>query len=644
MALIIVSFLLLDRKLGNLDSYYSSVNIISYHNDDNDISFDALNKLNLGPYYNLVYHKIHSQKNAAGVFSVFSAVLVGILILSIFHCEKRKVWNYIFIICSIAIILIFRGLSLYSDMFAHDEGMHLSVAITLFHDMRPFVSASAGTLGLVNQLFIIGFYSILKLFISDIGISFFLLRVINIFIILSTFILLKKILLLRLNRMLSYSILFFYTVFFSFSWFYDIQAFNTEYLFILFTAICIYCIYKFNVNKKMSFIIIFCIICGSMPFIKLQTLPMCFILILWQFYFVYKSDENIIFFNKNVKKKYIYIFSFSCLILPVILLFLVLLSYENGIKNAWFYYITNAQTRIGSHDFITYFNFFINRLIPFFMKVEWLNAVIITIIIILLISLRYIGTKIKINMMWFFSFLFFSFTLISVIIPLAAFHHYILFLIVPLIIFAAETITCIYEHDSIKILFLERIKNIGKINLILKRFNIIKYVNKKNIITLTIIILTLLIFKSFPNNVKNDTILSNKGIAGSSNKYLTKAAQYIINNTNRNDSIVVWGWEQRIYVYSNRRQGTSASCIEHLFDANYHIYPEHNVNIFIADINRNKPKIIIDVVAPGSFAFGDVEKFSLEKHKVWESIKNDYYLKDVIPVQDGSYKIYKRNS
>jgi hypothetical protein len=115
----------------------------------------------------------------------------------------------------------------------------------------------------------------------------------------------------------------------------------------------------------------------------------------------------------------------------------------------------------------------------------------------------------------------------------------------------------------------------------------------------------------------------------------------IIQRTDPDDYIVVWGWEARINIYTNRRSATAQSDIARLKTL-WESYSHENVTNYINDIKMNRPKLIIDVVAPNSFAFSE-EKYALENYKeVWEAIKNDYELTDIYPVDSGSFKIYTR--
>jgi hypothetical protein len=117
-----------------------------------------------------------------------------------------------------------------------------------------------------------------------------------------------------------------------------------------------------------------------------------------------------------------------------------------------------------------------------------------------------------------------------------------------------------------------------------------------------------------------------------------------LDKTTPDDSIVVWGWEARINLYTQRRSATAQSDIQRLVS---HHYPRKNTRIYIADILRNKPKLIVDVVAPGSFAYSDAAQHGIHTHRdVYAAIKDKYMLTDVITVKwadkSGSYRVYTR--
>jgi hypothetical protein len=67
--------------------------------------------------------------------------------------------------------------------------------------------------------------------------------------------------------------------------------------------------------------------------------------------------------------------------------------------------------------------------------------------------------------------------------------------------------------------------------------------------------------------------------------------------------------------------------------------------MYIADILRNRPKLIVDVVAVGSFGFNIRERHGLEEDgRVWDAIRDYYVLLEELPSADEScvYKVYQR--
>src|SRR5690606_9424772 len=118
----------------------------------------------------------------------------------------------------------------------------------------------------------------------------------------------------------------------------------------------------------------------------------------------------------------------------------------------------------------------------------------------------------------------------------------------------------------------------------------------------------------------------------------------IVDKTTPEDAIVVWGWEARINLYTQRRSATAQSDIQRLVSRHY---PRENTRIYIADILRNKPKLIVDVVAPGCFAYDDADRYGIHAHgDVYAAIQDRYVLTDVITVEQadrsGSYRVYTR--
>jgi len=600
-------------------------------------------KLNFGPYYEQISNWILTQTNASRYFAILSILLVGIMLVLIFFSGRLKYSRILFIICSIATFFIFRGLSLYSDSLNPDEGHHLANAIALSHNGRLWVATDTTTFGPVSAVIILIVHKIISIFFPTFGITYFLLRLVNIILISVSFVLLFKIFESRLNKKIAWIISLFFTMFLSLFWNPDLQAFNSEYVFLLFISISLYATYKFKYKANMFPLIIGALTSGTMPFIKLQTIPMCVVLILWNIYLILRK-ENILLGKKRFKNHYIILVYILMIILPSLFIFIYCLTYTRGIKNAFFYFFQNASDHIGRHTLNQYIDYFKSKLFPWLLNNTWWDSISIIILLAFIISLIIIiikKFKVKIDSNYFFSCMLLLFSVGAVTVPMSLITHYIIFLVVPALLFFMETVV---------LLFYAEYKWINLPNFYIPK-TILQKFKKENVITFCLALLILALFASFPMNVLKQTVLSNKvieyansyheQIIGYTNPYLTQAALYITEHTTYDDYVVVWGWEQRIFVYANRKSGTAQTDIQRLYPP----YSSKNVYLYVSDIHKNRPKIIIDVVAPYSFGFNNNEVYGLEKHAhVWAEIRNDYSLTDTLTAPDGKqYRVYSRN-
>jgi hypothetical protein len=224
---------------------------------------------------------------------------------------------------------------------------------------------------------------------------------------------------------------------------------------------------------------------------------------------------------------------------------------------------------------------------------------------------------------WWFSLLLLLAALFAVAKPGSGFGHYILFLVVPSFCFGIHTLRIADRWFTVETM---RLVFCG---------TLIWFVAS---------------FWSAPRNLsvaikEMKNLEAQRGVAHfSQSPQLLQLFRLIYDKTTPEDSIVVWGWEARINIYTQRRSATAQSDIQRLVSSHY---PEENTSIYIADILRNKPKLIVDVVAPGSFAYQDPTKYGLHKHEeVYSAIRDSYILTDFIPVgysnNSGGYRIYTR--
>jgi len=589
--------------------------------------------LNFGPYYERVTNWILTQTNAAQYFAILSILLVCVLITLIFISDRFKYSRILFIICSITTIFIFRGLSLYIEPLNADEGLHLANAIALSHDRRLWVATDTTTFGPVPVVVILIVHKIISVFLPSFGITYFLVRLINIIIISVSFVLLNKVFESRLNRKIAWSISLFYVMFFSFFWYPDLQAFNSEYIYMFFISISLYAMYEFE-NKANIYSLMVCgLACGTMPFIKLQTVPMCAVLIMWSIFIILRR-KYILFGKKKLKNHYSLLVYLGTVSFPLMFIFFYSLTYENGVENAFTYYILNAFAHVQPYTLSVFIKYLYKILFPFLLKFPWLNTISILALSAFVLSLALVlikKFKAKIGVNYIFSCMLFLFSVEAVAYVLKLFVHYIVFIVVPALVFFMETIVLLSSAEYNWIVF--------------PRLYIPKGMQQSfrrdNVVTFCLILLTVVLFSSFPLNVLRQTILSYKRIVGYENPYLAYAAQYVAAQTTDEDYVVVWGWEERVLVYANRKSGTAKTQIPMLYPP----YPSKNIDIYISDIKRNKPKLIIDVVAPHSFTYSEWETNGLEKHaQIWSAIRDDYKLTNILRFSDDvAYRVYSRN-
>jgi hypothetical protein len=264
-----------------------------------------------------------------------------------------------------------------------------------------------------------------------------------------------------------------------------------------------------------------------------------------------------------------------------------------------------------------------------FVLLDWYNALFI-LVVLAIVLLALIRPRITAN--WLFSCLILLSALFAVLRPFSMFHHYMIFFSIPALLFFITTLQIIFHNTSFPI----KLKYVDKLSLFFK---------KENKLVAILLISWIFIFDGFASNVKNQLLATNFLVGNKKN--FSDISRMIMQQTSPDDYILVWGWEMRIHVYTNRRSATAQGDIARIWGNTDRLiwgnkYPLKNISNYINDIKRNKPKLIIDVVAPGSFYFNE-DIYALENHtEVWATVKDDYELTTVYPVEGGSYKIYTR--
>jgi hypothetical protein len=589
-----------------------------------------LEQLHYGPFYQEVSRIIENQSLAAWCLSMLACILMFTLIswtlfISDDKIKKRRLNNACFLSLSVLTILIYRSLSFYAHMYNPDEAHILTPALNILSDGRLWVAADSTTLGPVNYLLIALVASILRFVGIECDITFFLVRSILALLIAGTFFFLYKICIKNISLKLTRVVLLFYVFFFSFHYDNDLQAYDSEFPFCFFFSLCIYLLYKIKMSPNYIPVIFAGFFCGILPYIKLQTLPMMFSYIIWVLYIIIDTSKNRskdTVIRQTIKKSSIF---FIAILMPTILILIYCSTYENGVSNAYLYYVKNAVARINFPLFSVSFLSYTVKFFIVFLR-TWYGSLFI---LIMLSVFLLILVRVRLTIDCWFSCLTVLFTLFAILRPGGYFSHYMIFLSVPSLVLLIATLNALSYSKFVCPQFLDKIA----------------YPLKKEIaLSILLIISWLLIFDGFSQNVRTQTILTNKDNMVGKDKHRSTISQMIMQRTNPTDFIVVWGWEAQINIYTNRRSATAQSDIARLCKTRWGEYPHENITNYINDIQRNRPKLIVDMVAPGSFDFFE-EKYSLENYKeVWDAIKDDYELTDTYPISNGSYKIYTRKN
>jgi len=573
----------------------------------------VMENFHFGPYYNLA--EAIAETDAFGVVMPVLAIvsMIALAFWTLFEKDDcKQSTDRLFITACIAVIFIFRSLTFYTDIGNPDEAHILAPTLNFLAVHELWTAADSTTIG---PLCLLTVATVIKLF-ELVGIhldpTFFLVRVITFFLIACTSTILYRIFRKNLTKKTARTLLLFFVFFFSFGFHHDLIGFNTEYIYLL--IITLICLLRYSTGRSLTSLFWFSLLCGMLPFVKIQTVPMMIPCIGWIVWQIWQNRKN----RLAIKQSFVAI---GGLALPSILLLTYCSTYDGGLQAFYKFYILNASAHtlpVFSMDF-AYSQY---RIIRFFVCQYWYNSLFILILLTLIIL---IIKKIKPTEQIIFYSTLLLFSLLAIARPGTTFSHYMIFVSIPALLFFMSVVNKYFVKDYL------------------------------------FVGLWFIIFGGFVCNViaqvkilKNDhpvdgvywTVLRENGMIGKSRNFkkYERLSEYILENTAKDDYILVWGWASEVYVYTGRKSAASQPDIARLWGdyAGERGYPHFNVDKYIADIRLRKPKLIIDVITNGSFYFyGD--RYKLENHtEIWNAIKNEYHLSVEFPNPGGSYRIYSK--
>ena len=583
--------------------------------------------------YNLFVRLFRGESLASDIMQMAIYGLVAVALWLVFAAGKKhrfeqnrrqEKW---FLAACMLIIILTRVTSLYWDIQNPDEAHILVSSLNLNWDHRLWVAMDSTTLGPLCYVLPALLALILSPLQGGYEVTLMTGRLCGMLLLMGGSIFLHEVALKHVPRQFARLLTLALVIYFCFSWYFDIQAYNSEYLFFFFSSAYIYVLEKIRTSPKKSYIVLAGLWIGLFPYIKLQVLPMTAALGFWTIYLLAKKNDL------NSSHRCLKRVGTYCLasLLPTTLLIAYISTYAKGIDQGILFNLKNALAHTKLSIFSEAFFKRSVQILSNFFFLPWMGAIFTSVSVLLVATSIYLIaisfkskygflTTIKLlDTSWRFSLLLMLSAVFAVIRPGTEFHHYILFMVAPVFYFSLNTLRVIDSRLTAE--------------------------NMRLIFIFTFIWM-IACFWNAPKNLSisiakmKSPISSARDIGG-----FSQLLRLIVNKTEPDDAIVVWGWEARINLYTQRRSATAQSDIQRLGRK----YPRENTQIYISNILQNKPKLIVDVVAPGSFAYSDAAKDGINRHEsIYEAIRDRYILTEVIKVREadnyGSYRVYTRKN
>lgn len=377
----------------------------------------------------------------------------------------------------------------------------------------------------------------------------------------------------------------------------DYTAYNSEQLSVLMLTASTYAYLSYCYGRWKSYtgILVFGIIMGSLVYVKFQNVPMGIFI------------TSALLIELIIQKRWQ---SITILIiggfLPTIVINLYYFSqgsltifWNNYFWNYFYYAYTTQFSDVPISDRFNLVRIF--RFIYFYDDSKWYFFVITIIVTVGIISnvIKRLPTSISQRKFFIFSFLYLFVCLYAILQSGNSFGHYKLYLWVPVTLFTGIIISIspVIVQKYCLLFFLVTGTVIAGKNLLLK---------EKNLVAI-------------------HSMLDQKIIAS------------IRRNSRSDESVVVWGWRDQLYVRTQRPMGYRDAHSFH-FALKSRLIPYWTTD-FLNDIQQNKPSVFIDVTKPEGYStFAKI----LSPHNNIPQIKkyiNKYY--SLIETIEG-VRVYKR--
>ncbi len=171
----------------------------------------------------------------------------------------------------------------------------------------------------------------------------------------------------------------------------------------------------------------------------------------------------------------------------------------------------------------------------------------------------------------------------------------------------------------------------------IKLMEVLNFNKTKNIIFfLSILVILNFSFKSMYNKTNYLIASTDKGMI-----YKRDLLKWL--NPQEDDTLLVWGWMCELYIDTGIAPATKElTSYNQIYKPNpYEFYKER----YLKDFKNSSPKFVIDAVAPGSFAFTNIQTQSIKNYKeLFEIINNNYTLVTKKENFEKCPRLYIKNS
>lgn len=560
---------------------------------------------------NLVINLADFLKANYNSYAFFVEVVFGVFLLLPFvlWCFERyfkiKITSFFLYFIPCVFFIFIKFATLFFIMLNPDEGFHFNVGLSLLQGSNLYVDTDTATTGLVNSFILLIWFKIF-------GPSIFSMRLLTLIIEIVSFVLIQKSFRFYCDKWIAFALALYFLCYNSL-YTMDVISFNCETTFYLFMSLFIFCC----ANQKKCVYQYFCYITlGLMPFIKLQFVPIAMVLFLIMFI---KNNRNLFDnFTKVDSSSFTQIlFSRSnviSLILSVFPLALITICFYFAGSLEWFFrlYFYNAFSHISS----SFQDYLLNMcaLIKYMSKFmefypSFLPMIFASFILLVTIFFKKFKKSYWLLIMLYFSIYF------SVSRPLQPFNHYLNITMPTSLAVLAYIFSLNYVNNE--------------------KIIVVKHVIFRSFVLFWCISIVVFSVSFYSIDIKQTVGALYTSTAN--NIWLTISNDIRI-NSNNDDKIVVWGWQNEIYPYSQRTSATSQSDISF---AVLDKYPLFNRDKYVYDIKKNKPKFIVDVVSPMSFKFKD-KAFHIVNAKFMDEIMKDYYPFKKYKIMDDEIILYAR--